>query len=128
MRSGKYAIYRGKEYALGKMGLKWANLLCADPKSIRDGFIPNKYEHGTYCKRVKKTDLDAVYSVQTIVIYEDNRFTARKHNGTSFLIGTSDNILASLLDFTTISKHNYEKWVLQADCQEIYEDKIPSAL
>ncbi|WP_145949623.1 hypothetical protein [Paenibacillus sp. Y412MC10] len=125
MRSGKYAVYRGKEYALGKTGRKWAYLRCTDPRSVIDGFVPNKFELGTYCKRVNKTDLDDTFLVQTFLIYEGSLFMARRHTGNLYVIGTSNKKLASQLGFTFISKHNYEKWVSEADCQEIFEEKIP---
>ncbi|MEI4828934.1 hypothetical protein WAX78_15685 [Bacillus sp. FJAT-53711] len=72
-RHNKYAIYKGKEYRIIKMG-GHLKLISKDKQDVENGFLPFKLNSDLYYKKVKTTDLETAYDVVPFAQYKGIEF------------------------------------------------------
>lgn len=62
IKSGKYALYCGKEYKLNR-DMKGNHIIITKDRDCIDASFVDKYGGGVYTKIVELSQLDAIYSV-----------------------------------------------------------------
>ncbi|UVI30211.1 hypothetical protein [Paenibacillus spongiae] len=127
IKQGTFAKYNGREYAVGRKGREWVNLISTDTTSVIDGFLPHKYESGIFMKKVQKSDILESYMVRAIVVYKEIEFVVRKRFNDTVLIGTSEQHTAESFDFYRLTKFNYEKWIPINEVSDIKNEKSHSS-
>ncbi len=115
MKSGNYAIYKGKEYFADFIKNKGIVLRSPDVEDINNGFdIYTGYNKSIACiKFVEQKDLEAFFRVRTKAICLGYEFEVTEENDEMISIVTmkGDYRVWECLGMSCIDKGVYQKWI-----------------
>ncbi len=132
MRSGTYAVYKGKEFGASYLGNGNFLLLSKDIKDLKYGFRPSSRNKGIYIKTVTQSDLDEVFKIRPKAIYKGDEFgveEVRDHNGIEIagriLLITTNRKIGAKHDFDMPEFGVYTKEVGLDEVDKLFEIKKP---
>lgn len=122
MKSGEFAIYRGKEYEASHYKDDDYLLYSYEYSDLNDGFEDRGYKH--FVKIVKESELQDFFLMNSKAIYKGTKVGVFEEKGDQVLIGTSgDKAFAEQNGFTEVDRYEYEKWVKRNDLEKMWEEK-----
>ena len=121
LRSGEFAFYHNQEYELYENGDGTVSLVTNNLQSIEHGFTKDPFSN-RFEKAVNVQEVTNAYQIKTYGKYKNVEVNIRTEDEKSYLIGTSDEAKAQILNLDRIDKYFYEKWVPK-DEVEIFEVK-----
>lgn len=120
MKSGIFAVYQGIEYKAG-LDSNIVTLRSYDSSDAERGF--SLYKEMVYVKKVQKKEVDEVYSISTLALYQGFIFGVYKEEGEKLLLFTDNYIVSEKLGLDMVDRGVYEKWVSKNDVTSVYEEK-----
>ena len=121
IKSGKYALYRGKEYKLNRDMKGNSIIITKDKDCIDDSFV-DKYGGGVYTKIVELSQLDAIYSITVYGLIDGEKVLVMQESEGKYYVETSDCETGGKLNLDRIDKYGYGGWI-PADSIQIVEEK-----
>lgn len=125
VRNGYYCIYNGIEYEFGCDMDNNCKIRTKDITKVDSTFV-NKHMMGIYVKKVLKSDLDEIYSYNTIAKIGDIKVHVDKELENSYLVGTGNTKDAEKLGLTMVDKYYFvgeipkDGVVIEIEKSEIY--------
>lgn len=127
IKSGLFAVYKGKEYRLAIPKDDELELLSSDASDMKNGFV--KYSDGIFFLVVNKDDLDSYYDIDPMARYKGFDFGIWETDGDKILVWRDcDWRLAQKLGLEPQDKGIYGKWVKEEDLEKVWEEKSPLKL
>ena len=125
IKNGYYCIYQGEEYEFGCDMNNNYKIRTKDIKKI-DSTFENKHMIGIYIKNVTKSDLDKIYSCNTIGRIGNIKFHVDKELENSYIVGTGSTENAEKLGLPMMDKYYFvgeipkEGVIIEIEKTEIY--------
>ncbi|TXC89524.1 hypothetical protein FS935_16720 [Metabacillus litoralis] len=127
MRSGKKAVYKGKEYEYISTDDEIYKLFVRKGSDAPDDFEIN--EKGNFQKFVNRDELDDVYNIRQFAKYKGHTFPIWEMDGEKLLLGEGSYTIAQEVGFSPSElpweRGLYKKWVSKIDVEEIVEERKP---
>lgn len=127
MRSGKRAIYRGKEYEYITKDDKVYKLFVRESSSAPDDFDLN--DKGNYQKFVTRDDITELYYIRQFAKYKGHTFPIWEMNEEQLLLGEGSYTIATEVGFPPSElpweRGLYKKWISKSDIEAMWEEKKP---
>lgn len=123
IRSGKYTMYKNKEYKfVGPKG-KTIEIISHNKDDMMDGFI--HYQDNVYTKTVSLDEVESMFFIYPKARYKGELFSASEAGKQGkVLLDTSNTSLAEKLGFDRTDKYLYSKYVDWSEV-DIIEEKEP---
>lgn len=123
VKSGKYAVYRGKTFRASIASKESGKLyiLLNNNESYIEGFTKDLL--GNFIKKVALEELEQAYKLCLRVMYRGTSYRAIFDEGDKVLITTDDEELAIKLGFKYVERGVYEKWVDKNELEKIWIEK-----
>ncbi len=131
MRSGTYAIYKGKEFRANYSGKGNFLLISKDIKDLKYGFSPDPRSKGYFLKNVTQSDLNEIYNINSRAIYKGDEFQALgvKKSGVEIpdriLLVTPNKKIGDKHGFYMLEPGMYVKEVEISEIDKLFEIKKP---
>lgn len=127
MRSGKRAVYRGKEYEYITKDDIVYKLFVRESSSAPEDFELN--EKGNYQKFVKRDEIDELYYIDQYAKYKGRTFPIWEMKEDQLLLGEGDYFIAKEVGFLPSElpweRGLYKKWISKSDIESTWEEKTP---
>ncbi|MBZ5753904.1 MULTISPECIES: hypothetical protein [Metabacillus] len=127
MRSGKKAVYRGKEYEYITKDDKVYKLFVRETSSAPDDFEIN--EKGNYQKFVTRDEIEDLYYIDQYAKYKGHTFPIWEMAEDKLLLGEGDYFIAKEVGFPPSElpweRGLYKKWISKSDVEAMWEEKTP---
>lgn len=120
MKSGIYAVYQGIVYKAG-LDSNIVTLRSYDSSEAKKGF--SLYKGEVYIKRVPRSEIEEIYRISTLAIYQGYTFGVYREKGDKLLLFTGDYTAYKELGLEMVDRGVYEKWVNKSDVTSVYEKK-----
>ncbi|MDG5471611.1 hypothetical protein P6709_07605 [Jeotgalibacillus sp. ET6] len=120
VRNDTYCLYNGKEYRFVHNQAGLYEIVTTDKTIIDASF--KLYRNEVYTKQVKLDDLEEVYSITSLAVYNGDVFQVSRSVGADIEIYTTDLKLAEDNKMETFGKSEYIKVVPISDV-EMFEEK-----
>ncbi len=127
MKSGKYAIYLGKEYRAGRFKDRKIILHSTNIRDVENGFmmcepfkIAKSDDEEIVCQKiVNHSDVDEYYVVRTKAVYAEFEFEVvdEKDNKLSIVAMTGDYKDWQNMGMKCIDKGVYQKWINKEEAE-----------
>lgn len=121
IKSGKYALYCGKEYKLNR-DMKGNSIIITKEKDCIDDSFVDKYGGGVYTKIVELSQLDEIYSITVYGIVDGEKVLVMQESEGKYYVETSDGEIGSKLKLDRVDKYGYGGWI-PSDHIQIMEEK-----
>ncbi|OSI13718.1 hypothetical protein BWD09_12760 [Neisseria dentiae] len=126
VKSGRYAIYNGKEYRISKIDGHY-EIISNDEKDLEKGFIEYKPEKKLnpriFFKIVIPSEIKEVYAINTYAIYKGFEFPVRYEEEGEYILVADYSPLIEKLQFDRVDKYGYEKKVKKEELDLVFEKK-----
>lgn len=120
IKNGLYCIFNGKEYKFNR-SMNGDLLIITDDKSKIDGTFIDKYNNGTYSKKVNKIELKEIYKIKTIGEIKGLCVNVEKELESTYLVGTNNLEIAEKLGLKRVDKYYHEGEILKENIVVIEE-------
>ena len=121
IKSGKYALYCGKEYKLNR-DRNGNNIIITNNKDYIDDSFVDKHGGGVYTKIIEVLQLDEIYSIETHGIVEGEEVLILQERDGNYYIETSVCEIGDRLNLERMDKYGYGGWI-SSDNIQIVEEK-----
>lgn len=121
IKSGKYAVYAGKEYTLNR-DMNGNHILITSNKDYADNSFEVSKGGGVYKKIVKLSQLDEVYSITIHGIVDGEKVLVILEKDGNYYVETSDCEIGNKLKLERVDKYGYGGWI-PSDNIQIVEEK-----
>jgi hypothetical protein len=127
MRSGKRAVYRGREFEYITKDDKVYKLFVREVSSAPNDFELN--EKGNYQKFVTRDEIDELYYIDQYAKYKGHPFPIWEMDEDQLLLGEGDYFIAKEVGFPPSElpweRGLYKKWISKSEIESIWEEKTP---
>jgi len=122
MKSGNYALYKGREFEYySNMFDNTITIISEDPDVLNLGFI---IRHGIYVKDLNRNEVEELYAIRTYGIYKGQSVGIRAEENDKYHIeATGSEGTYERLGFDRIERGVYRKWVGKKDLEKVWEVK-----
>ncbi|MGF9963735.1 hypothetical protein [Bacillus rhizoplanae] len=126
IKSGKYGIYKGKEYRLAKEKDDSITLVSEDPAELQNGFIKYERSNNIFLKVVLKQDLESAYYINVDAKYKGHIFGVIGYGekDQTVTLFTQDPALADKFHMSRPFRGEFVK-IVKVDEVELIENKKP---
>ncbi len=125
IKSGYYALYKGKEYHVNQDGSGQIKIYTHDHNLIDESFVVGRSK-GVYKKYVKSYELDDVYRITTYAYVDGDRILGvMKETEDMVLVCANgeDEDLIEKYQLKEVDRYVYEGWIHKDDVRLVEERK-----